>query len=316
MSHNSAPPPNGLANVLMLVGFALLVVGGISAYPAIRDWLGLEATPASFGDEAALSKSIVAASESLPRSTPRPTAAPDPNTAPAPIVLPETPLESEVQPTLAASASLSASPSAPSVEASPTAPPVEPTSAPTSSAGPTPLADPTATPQTAGFEPGAPTRLVIPAIDLDAPVETVGWSLVNSGGQPVSMWNVPNRRAAGWLKTSARAGERGNTVLDGHHNIDGEVFRDLVSLNQGDTIQLWVGDQMREYVVSLRKILPEKGQPLEVRLDNAKWIQRTDDERVTLITCWPYTNNTHRLVVVALPADASPATVPSADGVP
>jgi sortase A len=120
------------------------------------------------------------------------------------------------------------------------------------------------------------------------------------------MWNVPNRFAAGWLNTSAPAGERGNTVLDGHHNIAGEVFRYVVDLKRGDTIQLWVGNQPREYVVSLRKILPEKGQPLEVRLDNAKWIQPTSDERLTLVTCWPYTNNTHRLIVVALPADALP----------
>ena len=28
----------------------------------------------------------------------------------------------------------------------------------------------------------------------------------------------------------------------------------------------------------------------------------TDDVRVTLVTCWPYTNNTHRVIVVAKPA--------------
>ena len=95
-------------------------------------------------------------------------------------------------------------------------------------------------------------------------------------------------------------------MLDGHHNIYGEVFRYLVDLKPGDTIQLWAGDQAREYVVSLLKILPEKGQPLEVRLKNARWIQPTEDERLTLITCWPYESNTHRLIVVALPADAPP----------
>jgi sortase A len=114
------------------------------------------------------------------------------------------------------------------------------------------------------------------------------------------------------LKTSARAGERGNTVLDGHHNIAGEVFRDLVDLKEGDAIQLWAGDQAHDYVVSLLKILPEKGQPTSVRLENAKWIQPTADERLTLVTCWPYTNNTHRLVVVAVPADRAPR---KADGV-
>jgi sortase A len=53
--------------------------------------------------------------------------------------------------------------------------------------------------------------------------------------------------------------------------------------------------------VSERHILPEKGQPLSVRLKNAAWIQPTTDERLTLVTCWPYTSNTHRLIIVARP---------------
>ena len=44
--------------------------------------------------------------------------------------------------------------------------------------------------------------------------------------------------------------------------------------------------------------------PLEVgaseaqRLANARYIQPTGDARVTLVTCWPYWTNTHRVVVV------------------
>ena len=48
-------------------------------------------------------------------------------------------------------------------------------------------------------------------------------------------------------------------------------------------------------------LLEEKGMPEEVRRSNAQWIAPTDDERVTLVTCWPYTSNTHRLVIVAKP---------------
>ena len=40
----------------------------------------------------------------------------------------------------------------------------------------------------------------------------------------------------------------------------------------------------------------------KVRLANARWIQPSEDERLTLITCWPYESNTHRLIIVALPA--------------
>lgn len=267
---------------MTLIGLALVVLAGVTLYPSLRDWLGLEPEPAEFGDESALSASIVESSESLP---PRGSGEAEPAIE-APEVLPETPLQEDATP-------------------APEATPVEPTPTPTQPA--IASVDP---PQAAAgpFVPAPPTRLVIPAINLDAPVDVAGWSVVTvSNGQQISMWDVPNRFAAGWLKTTAKVGERGNIVLDGHHNIDGEVFRDLVNLKQGDSLTLWAGDQPREYVVSLMKILPEKGQPIAVRIENAKWIQPTQDERVTLITCWPYTNNTHRLIVVALPADAAAA---------
>ena len=55
------------------------------------------------------------------------------------------------------------------------------------------------------------------------------------------------------------------------------------------------------YAVAEKHILKEKGEPIEVRQQNAVWMDSTKDERVTMITCWPYTNNTHRLIVVAKP---------------
>jgi sortase A len=142
-----------------------------------------------------------------------------------------------------------------------------------------------------------PSRIVIPAIKLDAPVEPVGWHTVDG----VSQWDVPDTFAAGWLMTTATLGKPGNTVLTGHHNIDGEVFRYLVKLQPGDQITLYANDQAFYYKVASRRILPERGQSDEVRRANARWIQPTGDERVTLITCWPYTSNTHRLVIVAKP---------------
>jgi sortase A len=90
-------------------------------------------------------------------------------------------------------------------------------------------------------------------------------------------------------------------VLNGHHNIKGEVFRYLVDLELGDYIYVYAGDQQYAFAVAEKHILKEKGEPIDVRRENAKWIEPTDDERLTMITCWPYTNNTHRLVVVARP---------------
>jgi sortase A len=145
-----------------------------------------------------------------------------------------------------------------------------------------------------------PQRLVIARLNLDAPVEPVG--MVSSNVAPgVVEWDVPDHRAAGWLNTSAAFGLAGNTVLDGHHNIKGEVFRNLWTLQAGDEIRLYAGGESRSYRVDEVLLLPEKDQPLAVRLANARYIQPTNDERLTLITCWPYENNTHRVVVVAKP---------------
>jgi sortase A len=143
----------------------------------------------------------------------------------------------------------------------------------------------------------APTRIVIPAINLNAPIEPVGWS--QTGG--VIAWDIPNHFAAGWLKTSAPLGYSGNMVLDGHHNIAGEVFRYLVDLKAGDVIRISMANRVVVYQVTALHILPDRDQPLAVRQQNAAWIQPTLDERLTLVTCWPYTNNTHRLIVVATP---------------
>jgi len=151
-----------------------------------------------------------------------------------------------------------------------------------------------------------PTRIVIPAIKLDAPIKTVGWHIVNGVGQ----WDVPDLFAAGWLMTSATLGKAGNTALTGHHNIDGEVFRDLVKLKPGDRITAYSDEVPFYYEIVTRKILPERGQPDEVRRANARWMQPTEDERITLITCWPYTNNTHRLIIVAKPLPPEKSNVP------
>jgi sortase A len=114
------------------------------------------------------------------------------------------------------------------------------------------------------------------------------------------VWNVVDT-FVGWHQTSKLPGAAGNVVLNGHHNIKGEVFRYLVDVEEGDRVILYAQDNIHYYQVTEKHILKEKGEPIEVRQQNARWIGPTQDERLTLITCWPYTNNTHRLIVVAKP---------------
>lgn len=184
----------------------------------------------------------------------------------------------------------------PTATATATATPVANQPAPAASAQPTPTAPVAAIPDP-NIE---PTRLVIPAVGIDAPVIPVGWDLVEQNGTQYSVWQVADN-AVGWHKTTALPGVPGNTVMAGHHNVKGEVFRDLVNVEVGDEIVIYTGDISYTYKVELKTIVKEKGESLDVRRKNAEWIAPTTDERITLVTCWPYTNNTHRVIVVAKP---------------
>jgi len=173
------------------------------------------------------------------------------------------------------------------------APTASPTSEPEATATSTPEPTPTPVPQ-------PPTRLVIPDIGVDTPVVEVGWHEEVVDGVLLAVWDVADY-AAGWHRTSARPGEPDNMVIAGHHNMAGEVFRDLVTLQVGAKVSVFAGDVEHVYQVTEVQVLPEKGMPLEVRQANGQWIGQTGSEMLTMVTCWPYNNNTHRVIVRALP---------------
>jgi len=156
--------------------------------------------------------------------------------------------------------------------------------------------------------PQVPVRIVIPSIDLNAPVVPAPVDFETIAGKEFLQWFVPDEFAVGWHTTSAMLGETGNTVLNGHHNVFGEVFGSLVNVTEGDII--WVeSDHYRySYQITNKMILPEKYEQLDVRMNNAQWILPTIDERLTLISCWPYESNTHRLIIVATPLDQEEIT--------
>ena len=141
---------------------------------------------------------------------------------------------------------------------------------------------------------------MIPKIGLDAKVVEVGWKVVEENGQLVTEWEVADY-AAGHHKGSAYPGQVGNCVISGHHNIKGEVFRYLVDLEPGDEVILYAGEVDYRYTVNDKFIVPEKYASKEQQAENKKWIDPTPDERLTLVTCWPYWSNTHRVIVIAKP---------------
>ena len=149
----------------------------------------------------------------------------------------------------------------------------------------------------------APDRLIIPAIALDAPILPIHYKTVLYENRILDQWLVPNTFAAGWHDTSSLLGLPGNTVLNGHHNAYGQVFRDLIVLEQGDVILVYAGDNVFTYRVGAKMLFQERFIPVEERISNAAWILPSEDTRLTLITCWPPDSNTARVVIVAFPID-------------
>jgi sortase A len=154
-----------------------------------------------------------------------------------------------------------------------------------------------------------PDRLVIPRLGLDTPVVTVGWEArVISGEHVGNIWQTASF-AAGFHQGSAPPGQAGNTVLSGHNNIEGSIFKQLHDLEPFDWIYVFAGGQRFAYVVEENFIIPEAKASAEQRLANVKWISATPDERLTLISCYPPWSNTYRVIVLARPIH-DPADIP------
>ncbi len=185
-------------------------------------------------------------------------------------------------------------PTAPATAGPAAASPPAPTAVPLPSAGPPPL--PTRPPPASS----PPTRLVIPALDLDIPVVPVGVRRVRESGRTRLVWDdVPN--AGGFHQTSAYPGQPGNTVINGHRDIGGAVFRHLDRLQPGDEIILYVGDVPYVYQVAEKLVVPETFATAQQRAENLRLIGYIPEERLTLVTCTPVALATHRLLVIARP---------------
>jgi len=148
-----------------------------------------------------------------------------------------------------------------------------------------------------------PDRIVIDSIKLDAPVIIAANKSIELKDQWFEQWLAPDEFAVGWHDHSAPLGITGNTVLNGHHNEFGKVFANLVYLEDGDLIQVYSGNKSFWFEVSEMMVLNEREASIEKRMENARWIGETADDRLTLVTCWPKRSNTHRLIVVAYPVD-------------
>ncbi|HDN80599.1 MAG TPA: sortase, partial [Chloroflexi bacterium] len=191
---------------------------------------------------------------------------------------------------------------------SPTAvPSATPTTSPPT---PTPTFTPTVTPTPSPSHLPPPTRIVIPAIGVDAPVVEVRWKVVKTENGFMAEWETADY-AAGHHFNSANPGENGNVVISGHHNIKGKVFNRLWELKPGDEIKLYnARGEIFTYVVNEVLLLREKGASEEERRAHARYMNPTSDPTLTLISCWPPWSNTHRVIVIAKLKEGSVANKP------
>jgi sortase A len=146
---------------------------------------------------------------------------------------------------------------------------------------------------------GTPTRLMIPAIALDTQIAPVDKSAVVVNGVSYGQWNTVDN-LVGWHDLSAKLGQTGNTVLNGHSDLNAAVFRNLGYVAVGDEITVFSGSQDYRYVVTQKFLVKERDVSLEERIKNAAWIAPTPDERLTLVTC-ANPGASHRLIVIAQP---------------
>jgi sortase A len=222
-----------------------------------------------------------------------------------------------VGPGMGAGTLVAAASATPTVEPSPTqVPTFTPTAVPATpiptatSQPPTPTPEPTATP----VRPPAaspPTRLVIPKIGVDIPVRPVGYKTIRRNGRSILTWaDLPN--AGGFHQTSALPGHLGNTVINGHRDIQGSVFRRLDRVRVGDGIVLYVGDVAYPYLVTETLVVPETFASAQQRAENLRLIGYMPEERLTLVTCTPVGLATHRLLVIAEPPEPVVPQMPEA----
>lgn len=118
----------------------------------------------------------------------------------------------------------------------------------------------------------------IPAIAVDHPiVQGDDWEDLKHG--------------VGQRHGSANPGESANLVLSAHNDIYGQIFRHLDKLKLGDEITILTAS--KQYIYLVEEILILKPNQISV-------LEPGEDPIVTLISCYPYMINTHRIVVRAL----------------
>jgi len=150
-----------------------------------------------------------------------------------------------------------------------------------------------------------PVRLSIPSVGIDSKIVPITWKMIPSkNGGSKSEWQVADY-AVGHHSGSANPGEAGNVVLSGHVDYRGQVFKELHNVKKGDQVIMYTVKGQYVYVVTDLVLVKEDGATEAEKARNARYMDPTPDQTLTMITCWPYGIDTHRFIAIAKPYQSS-----------
>jgi sortase (surface protein transpeptidase) len=157
-----------------------------------------------------------------------------------------------------------------------------------------PLTGTTATPEVARREPGAPERLRIPALHVDAAVLAV-----HAPGRTLVPPSDPTE--VGWWADGAEPGAgRGSALIAGHTvHTGGGALDDLEDVRRGDTIVVRTDHGTLDYVVRSVHVY-RKGR---IAADARQLFSQTVPGRLVVLTCedWDGERYLSNVVVTATP---------------
>ena len=139
-----------------------------------------------------------------------------------------------------------------------------------------------------------PLRLIIPTINVDANIQSLG---INQAGEMEIPTNITD---VGWFKFGSKPGEKGSAVIAGHLNGQNNqlgVFANLDKLEVGDKIIVTDTQNISTTFIVYEKRLYDSGYADDV-------FNQSDSPHLNLITCdglWDQNKNnyTQRLVIFA-----------------
>lgn len=169
-----------------------------------------------------------------------------------------------------------------------------PGATPTSGSSPGTPASPTAEPILADWEPGAPRRVLIPVLGVDA-------SVVPVGAPNDTLVPPTDPQQLGWWADGARPGaERGSALVAGHTvRTGGGALDDLETLERGDRVVVRTERGRVVYRVAAVRVF-SKGRVA----DHAERLfSQEAPGRLVLVTCedWDGTRYLSNVVVTATP---------------